>query len=916
MVNGMRISFSRDQKGRSNSNTSIPSTGAPQSSSEGTVHFEDESEGSESVTLERTNSFRFARKPRERRTTTSSDIGSLPARKSRRSPSSGGQSVEKGVEVIDDNSVMDKDSSEKADEKDRPPFPRKEKDPAKIAVNSALNRNSGTFAQNSSNIDQNELENTLTPVSHAEKDIAEEAALNPDIPIPRPSEFRRQHKPTENGQLDKLQEKEKSGFQGESTAYTFTSMVDFGRNVIKRWRLIPLKKYRVCFFLGLLWGLYLSLILFLYICVSDPIPPEIVNVADYEETLEKIRKETMEEDTHDEDNIYKGWMNLLPSGESYSPHTFHVNSLQTVLVRLDGHFLRISFPNRAMLKHGFHTDPTLTDSEPRMLRQTIHDLTNATVKLRPRRLARRRWFSRKYPICIKLASYHSEVQANRIDPAVAEVLEIQPDNPKEENEDLENEAYADYATLADVEEVGREPSGYISDASSEGSDDEEALKHSASDTGIVQRAEGKRLSSVSNRRRKSGRTIFLFARCAREKERWFHQLRRACYRFVMPHDTEEEISNRRMSLPHRNFFSHQISRDYFLYILHALQFKKHLDEVLAEKARSIGVGKEPKGVVLMNLGQNLWNQPIESSGRELVLVANLITHRVFYDFCRDDYWIKAVQNKIQTKLATIHLPYFIDTLELSGFNIVERIYAPVVDEWGIWVDFELKYEGVIKLALETRVNVMRLKELHDSADQAMDSRAPAVCPLNVTPGHYSDEEVPESKFKLTTLRLFLFQVLKHPQTKIMVKRSNQAIMESENKKKTGQKIISWIDKMASSKLFKEASELRPIRKIMEDISTTRLMLNVEVIKMEGTMTVNLAGPPSDRLWYSFREPPQMSVRAVPQVGDRSVVFSTLSDWIEKKVVNLVEKNLVLPNADDIIIPVLSGNELLRGPLNR
>ncbi|KAI6197091.1 SMP-LTD domain-containing protein [Aphelenchoides besseyi] len=933
MVNGMRISFSRDQKGRSNSNTSIPSTGAPQSSSEGTVHFEDESEGSESVTLERTNSFRFARKPRERRTTTSSDIGSLPAHKSRRSPSSGGQSVEKGVEVVDDNSVMDKDSSEKADEKDRPPFPRKEKEATKIAVNSALNRNSGTFAQHSAN--SGELENTLTPVSHAENDIAEEAALNPDIPLPRPSEFKRQHKPTEDGQLDKLQEKQKTGFREESAAYTFTSMVDFGQNVIKRWRLIPLKKYRVCalialisltifspgFFLGLLWGLYLSLILFLYICVSDPISPEIVNVADYEETLEKIRKETMEEDTHEEDNIYKGnkklrtlrliffigWMNLLPSGESYSPHTFHVNSLQTVLVRLDGHFLRISFPNRAMLKHGFHTDPTLTDPEPRMLRQTIHDLTNATVKLRPRRLARRRWFSRKYPICIKLASYHSEVQANRIDPAVAEVLEIQPDNSKEENEELENEAYADYATIADVEEVGREPSGYISDASSEGSDDEEALKHSASDTGIVQRAERKRMSSVSDRRRKSGRTIFLFARCAREKERWFHQLRRACYRFVMPHDTEEEISNRRMSLPHRNFFSHQISRDYFLYILHALQFKKHLDEVLAEKARSIGVGKEPKGVVLMNLGQNLWNQPIESSGRELVLVANLITHRVFYDFCRDDYWIKAVQNKIQTKLATIHLPYFIDTLELSGFNIgtaiprIERIYAPVVDEWGIWVDFELKYEGVIKLALETRVNVMRLKELHDSTDQAMDARAPAVCPLNVTPGHYSDEEVPES-----------------PETS-PDEDYGQKIKPSEhakNKKKTGQKIISWIDKVASSKLFKEASELRPIRKIMEDISTTRLMLNVEVIKMEGTMTVNLAGPPSDRLWYSFREPPQMSVRAVPQVGDRSVVFSTLSDWIEKKVVNLVEKNLVLPNADDIIIPVLSGNELLRGPLNR
>lgn len=68
---------------------------------------------------------------------------------------------------------------------------------------------------------------------------------------------------------------------------------------------------------------------------------------------------------------------------------------------------------------------------------------------------------------------------------------------------------------------------------------------------------------------------------------------------------------------------------------------------------------------------------------------------------------------------------------------------------------------------------------------------------------------------------------------------------------------------------------------MEEVSSTRLMLNVEVTKLEGTMTVNLAPPPSDRLWYSFRKAPKMSIHAAPQIGDRTVVFSTLSDWIEK-----------------------------------
>lgn len=101
------------------------------------------------------------------------------------------------------------------------------------------------------------------------------------------------------------------------------------------------------------------------------------------------------------------------------------------------------------------------------------------------------------------------------------------------------------------------------------------------------------------------------------------------------------------------------------------------------------------------------------------------------------------------------------------------------------------------------------------------------------------------------------------------------------KKKSGKKVLNFIDKIASSNFFKEASDLRPIRKLLEEVSSTRLMLNVEVTKLEGTMTVNLAGPPSDRLWYGFRRPPAVSIHSVPEIGNRTVVFSTLSDWIEK-----------------------------------
>ena len=158
-----------------------------------------------------------------------------------------------------------------------------------------------------------------------------------------------------------------------------------------------------------------------------------------------------------------------------------------------------------------------------------------------------------------------------------------------------------------------------------------------------------------------------------------------------------------------------------------MQFSRHLTDILGhhfsyEEKTGNGSSDIEGNIVHMDLGRNKWEIPTDNSSHELVIVANLVASRIFYDFCRDAYWCKAVQNKIQTKLATIHLPYFIENLELSTFNVgtaipkIEKIYKPTVDDWGTWVDLELKYEGCIRLMLETRVNLLKLKEANNSQD--------------------------------------------------------------------------------------------------------------------------------------------------------------------------------------------------------
>ena len=52
---------------------------------------------------------------------------------------------------------------------------------------------------------------------------------------------------------------------------------------------------------------------------------------------------------------------------------------------------------------------------------------------------------------------------------------------------------------------------------------------------------------------------------------------------------------------------------------------------------------------------------------------------------------------------------------------------------------------MIKLALETRVDLMRIKEAHDSPDAASDAAGiNAETKSRTTPSRYSDEDIPES----------------------------------------------------------------------------------------------------------------------------------------------------------------------------
>ena len=128
------------------------------------------------------------------------------------------------------------------------------------------------------------------------------------------------------------------------------------------------------------------------------------------------------------------------------------------------------------------------------------------------------------------------------------------------------------------------------------------------------------------------------------------------------------------------------------------------------------------------------------------------------------------------------------------------------------------------------------------------------------------------------------------------------------------KVMKMVDKVASNKYFQQVTDWKVLQKAMKSVSNKRIVLRVTVERVRGTLSVNIPPQPSDRLWYGFKTPPELVMMAQPHLGERNLDYLPfLSDFIQKKLYALFEKVFVLPNMDDLVVPIMS--PLLPGQSN-
>ncbi|XP_063270423.1 testis-expressed protein 2-like isoform X2 [Prinia subflava] len=626
---------------------------------------------------------------------------------------------------------------------------------------------------------------------------------------------------------------------------------------------LPLPPYAAGLCVGLLCGLLLGFLAVLLLVSKAP--PAARG------PWGRLRPKLLPGEPRDSPHL-QGWMNQL---HAYDPELFHPSLTHSVLAVLDGATLKLSYPKSNIPRRATFEEEIL---DAVFVSHRCYDLTDAKVFLCPPSLARKRTWNKKYPICVLLP----------------EAAEGEGRSREEPDAELQGDEGPRKVPLS-----GQDVPGDCRD-----------------------------------------RCLYLFGRTGREKEEWYQHLVQASRGTPSSHgDTRAGLGSSPQSSgsssssggsaedipstdPAKDVSgsSEEIYLDYSTYMA---RFVPAQGAPSPEQSPSHGaLGSPTPTKPSPGAGEHrtagptadgaTWLQglaaavpPQLSEDTASMAWMNALVGRIFWDFLREQYWAEQVSNKIQKKLSKIKLPYFMNELALTeldmGTSIPSVLSAsnPTINERGLWVDMEVTYSGSLQMTLETKMNLSKLgkessAEESGPAEAGREGARPRLILLadsdaeSSSAGSSDEEDVTPA------------EPLGAPGERLPPPGTEGHVSGNS----TSRKILRFVDKIAKSKYFQKATENEFIKKKMEEVSNTPLLLTVEVQELAGTLAVNIPPPPTDRVWYSFRVPPRLELKVRPKLGEREVTFLHVTEWIERKLKHEFQKILVMPNMDDLIIPIM------------
>ncbi|XP_020816975.1 testis-expressed protein 2 isoform X1 [Drosophila serrata] len=672
---------------------------------------------------------------------------------------------------------------------------------------------------------------------------------------------------------------------------------------------------------------------------------------------------------------YAGWMNEIGS---YDPNTFSFTLTRSVYVRLDGCILKMSGTNARIPKRRMWNEPPIDRNKILFTDHRSYDLRDCRIELLPLGLARKRFFNRKYPIQLIIKSSRdvpeeaisgesnsdvtikpepkdtkaastsgttppgAEDQDKQVDFA-ATVMQadlqqlrntVNPDKElteitvpcgdevrlllfsrcDREKEDWYRRFLAASKGLVHEQDLQVPMARFVEDTDLQAAAAKQAVLLVASGLGVSSsKTKGKETEDKSDE--------------ANPNEESELQTPEVQFENI----TEEDL----IETPKDDSFdgmimSANVARNSPDYVRFMAVYQKacsqstipvtrrSVGEIYSEKHRSKKSrrAKRQEDELWKGIDQSLFLGPSGS-----IVWANVFLGRFLYSCLHDTLLQERIKDVLQKKLNSIKLPSFMEEVVITNIYLgrspllCHRISQPMLDERGVWMDADITYEGLAHITVTTKLNLLRIRGK---------SKSPMAADSAASTASFVSENVPDSR---SNMDAGSENVIYDSDAES----SGGSSTESEspppgnaqenpagteffqNSPGNARRIFKIVDRIAASNLFQYATELPYVQRAMENMNAN-ITLRVDLKGMVARGTLNVPPPPSDRVWVSFRAPPRLWISTKPQVGDKSVDWSIVTNVIESKLCEAVNKFLVYPNMVDFSVPLLSNPNCDEDPL--
>eukprot|EP00892_Ulva_mutabilis_P006599 jgi/Ulvmu1/4310/UM002_0031.1 len=297
---------------------------------------------------------------------------------------------------------------------------------------------------------------------------------------------------------------------------------------------------------------------------------------------------------------------------------------------------------------------------------------------------------------------------------------------------------------------------------------------------------------------------------------------------------------------------------------------------------------------------------------------NMLLVRSAFDLLRCKRFHDPVQRRVQTRLSNITVPNFIAPLQLAGLDLGNTLplikSAHALPSPGkVLVPrlvMHIVYHGTCTLTIKTSINMkesaaaMAMDKTAEDLDRGLDGSSAAAVAAEASPDEAAAAELAGAALE-DAMRVAADGAAEVPEAADTAETSvGGAAAEGpgkgvKGKRQGGLAMLGY----RSIKNIMTGGVKRVMDSIAETVSGTNVTLEVSITELDGPVMIWMAPPPSNILWLSFLEPPKLKVSAKPLNVNAMVHYTAmavkLTSWLERKIKQALQKNMVFPACTDI-----------------